>query len=143
MRLAHRVNDHVSIYAGEMAAIRLAIHAGQFDITAPVVIFSDSVSAIRSIESERCKSRPNLLLDIMESKHALNLEVTVVWVPSHIGIHGNEIVDQLAAEGTRKVSVDIDIGHKLAEVSTTTADKNFKGNGYFGHTANTHTSNPM
>jgi len=116
LKLVHRITDHVSIYAGEMAAIRLAIQtAGQLNCTAPVVIFSDSLSAVRSLELEWCKSRPNLLRDIIESKHALNWDVTLVWVPSHIGIHGNETADNLAAEGTRKASVDIDIGHKLAE----------------------------
>jgi len=76
LKLVHRITDHVSTYAGEMAAIRLAIQTtGQLDSTAPAVIFSDSLSAIRSLESERCKSRPNLPLDIIESKHALNRDV--------------------------------------------------------------------
>ena len=86
-----------------------------------MVISSDCLSAIRSLELERCKSRPNLLLDIIESKHALIRDVTVVWVPSHIDIHDNETADHLAAEGTRKASVDIYIGHELAEAYSATA----------------------
>ena len=56
----------------------------------PVAVFSDSLSAIRTVESERSRSRPNLLNDILELKHALQRDLTLVWVPSHIGIRGNE-----------------------------------------------------
>jgi len=143
LKLMHRVTGHASIYAGEMAAIRLAIQtAGQLDSTAPLVIFSDSFSAIRSLVSERCKSRPNLLLDIIDSKHSLNRDVTLMWVPSDIGIHGNEIADPLAAEGMRKASVDIDVGHELAEVYSAVHDycrQKWQGQ----HTANTCTLNQM
>jgi len=67
MRLAHRVTDHVQ----KMAAIRLDIQtAGQFDSTALLEIFIDSLSAVRLIELEPCKRRSNLLLDEIKSKHA-------------------------------------------------------------------------
>ena len=48
--------------------------------------------------------------------------MTVVWVLCHAGIHGNKIANQLAAEGTRKVSVDTDIGHELEETCSAVDD---------------------
>ena len=122
-KFACRVTDRITVYAGEMAAIRLAIQeSAQLNGNMPVAVFSDSLSAIRSIESERSNSRPNMLRDILDTKHALQREVTLVWVPSHVGIQGNETADRLANEGTKKSAVDIDIGIELAEAYSTVDD---------------------
>ena len=117
------MTDKVTVYAGEMTAIRFAIQASaQLNSSKPIAVFSDSLSAIRSIESERSSSRPNLLNDILELKHALQRDVTLVWVPSHIGIRGNETADRLANEATKKSAVDLDIGHELAEAYSAAND---------------------
>jgi len=63
-----------------------------------------------------------MLRDILDTKHALQHEVTLVWVPSHIGIQGNEIANRLANEGTKKSAVDKDIGIELAEAYSTVED---------------------
>jgi len=79
-----------------------------------VAIFTDSLSTVRTIESEHSASRLNLLRQTHETKHYLNREVTFIWVPSHIGITGNEKADRLANDGTyRKTKVEIDVGAGL------------------------------
>jgi len=63
-----------------------------------------------------------MLRYILETKHALKRELTLVWVPSHIGVQGNEMADRLANEATKKSAVDIDIGVELAEAYSTVDD---------------------
>jgi len=48
--------------------------------------------------------------------HSVNSQITVVWVPSHIGITGNERADQLANMGSKLQHVDIDVGVELHEM---------------------------
>ena len=39
--------------------------------------------------------------------HSINSQITVVWVPSHIGITDNERADQLANMGCKRQHIDI------------------------------------
>jgi len=38
-----------------------------------------------------------------------------VWLPSHIGIKGNELADRLAGAATVRPDIDINIGLELSE----------------------------
>ena len=70
-----------------------------------VVIYSDSMSCLQAIEGEDTDNP--LICQIMNLLWALSDKGTCVrfcWVPSHCGIEGNEIVDQLA-----KKNLDHDI----------------------------------
>lgn len=114
-----RLTDGVSVYAGELAAIRLAYEyvrqisektgLGRF------AIFSDSLSAIASIRAGRCKTRPNLFNDILHSMSVTEADVVLTWVPSHIGLEGNELADKLANIGANRPNVDHDIGLEIRE----------------------------
>jgi len=41
--------------------------------------------------------------------------VNLVWLPSHIGIKGNELADRLASAATVNSDVDVNIGLELSE----------------------------
>jgi len=67
MKLSYRMTDNVSIYAGELSAIKVAVTSiKQFPDSKKIVIFSDSLSAIQSIETGHTASRPSLLRQLYE-----------------------------------------------------------------------------
>ena len=64
-----------------------------------VVFYSDSMSCLQAIEGEDTENP--LICHILNLLWALSDKGTCVrfcWVPSHCGIEGNEVVDQLAKE---------------------------------------------
>ena len=75
--------DKVWVFAFEMAVIHLASQtAKQLNEHQPVAIFSDSLSAVRCIKNEYSASRPKILQEIWKTKHELNRDTKLVWVPT-------------------------------------------------------------
>jgi len=70
------------------------------------VIFSDSLSALQSLDTGSCASRPNTVQKIKEllTEVTKRSEVVFVWIPSHVGIAGNERADHLAKSATEGVA---------------------------------------
>ena len=71
-----------------------------------VVIYSDSMSYLQAMEGEDTDNP--LICQIINLLWALSAKGTSVrfcWVPSHCGVEGNKIVDQLAREALHR---DID-----------------------------------
>jgi len=117
LELTQRVTDSASVFAGELAAIRLAMQtAKQLDPNVPIAIFSDSLSAIHCLSNEHSTSRPQMLQEIYHLSHELKQEIKLIWVPSHIGIAGNEMADRLANQAANKDRVDSHIGFELPEM---------------------------
>jgi len=80
-----------------------------------VCIFSDSYSSLQAIASGKSNCRPNLLLQVIGLVSNYSKNVDFVWLPSHIGIKGNELADKLANAATAKPSIDVNIGLELSE----------------------------
>jgi hypothetical protein len=78
-------------------------------------IFSDSLSSIKAVEVGRCRSRPNLFNDALEAMSRTDAETALVWVPSHIGIEGNEKADRLANAALDSETIELDIGLELGD----------------------------
>ena len=89
------------IFAAETTAITLALNYYRHmdPVQHSVVIYSDSMYCLQAIEGEDTDN--SLICQIMNLLWALSDKGTCVrfcWVPSHCGIEGNEIVDQLVKE---------------------------------------------
>jgi len=80
------------------------------------VIFSDSLSAIQSLDSIRPLSRPDIVEEIFELKQQINSAVTVAWIPAHVGIPGNEIADSLAKEALSNQAIDTALAPDKKEI---------------------------
>jgi hypothetical protein len=95
-----RFSGRVSVYAGKMAAIQL-VYEYVRQLTSYIgeltrfVIFSNSLSTIRTAKAERCLSRPNQFNEQLDAMARTVAEVAILWVPSHIGIEGNMIEECL------------------------------------------------
>jgi ribonuclease HI len=105
-----RLSDNLSVFTAELAAIRKALElardyrgAGE---SRNIVVFSDSLSSIQSLDSSRPHNRPDILKDLSKLKKSLGNTVTIAWIPSHVGIRGNEEADRLAKEALKHASID-------------------------------------
>ena len=92
-----------SIFSCELLAITFALHAILETDHQNVIICTDSLSSLQAIQSGYSKSRPELLNKINKAIRDLeqaNKVVKLVWVPSHIGLKGNEMADKEAKQAS-------------------------------------------
>ena len=77
-----------------------------------IVICSDSVSALTSIETGTSEGHQDLLHEILFTNSRLTRDgrnITFMWIPEHGSILGNERADKLAKEAVKKEAVESNI----------------------------------
>ena len=89
-----RILDGCSIFAAELHGILLALDLALTTNNDSFLIISDSLSALKILHSR--KITHHILADIHD-KHTYLIRsemknIIFVWVPSHVGIRGNEVV---------------------------------------------------
>jgi ribonuclease HI len=102
------VGNHRTSFDGETTAIAIALQQLLLRPTAfkKAVLLVDSKSAIQAIASNKQATTQM----VQEARRAIKLltnqDKTIVfqWIPSHVGIHGNETADLLAKKGTTLLS---------------------------------------
>ena len=94
-----RIPDGSSIFTAEAKAIDLALdHIADCETSNKFIIFSDSLSVLKSLD--HTSSKKTQIQKLLEKHHDLSElnEIVYCWIPSHIGIAGNESVDQKAKD---------------------------------------------
>jgi ribonuclease HI len=114
----YRLTDDVSIYTAEMIAIKEALQYVRDHQITKTLILSDSLSVLQSIETGHSPTRPNTLITVQSVIHDIykyNGIVSFMWVPSHVGIAGNERADKLAKLSLSNQQIDINIPLEIKE----------------------------
>ena len=90
-----RIPDDSSIFTAEAKAVDLALDfIRTCDTNNKFIIFSDSLSVLKTHNHTSLKNPQ--IQKLLEKCHELlaKKEIVLCWIPSHIGIQGNEMVDQ-------------------------------------------------
>jgi ribonuclease HI len=122
-----RISDNLSVYSSELIALSDCVSWLEennsntaLSNNRGVVIFTDSLSSVVSIESRRSQTRPNLVFNIVQNIDCLydtGRDVTIVWVPSHVGLSGNESADRLAKQALLVDSIQSRVPFESLEVN--------------------------
>ena len=118
----HRLNEGTSIFTAELFAI---LQACLFiaELQQPpksAVILTDSKSALQALLSGS-KNRQDMQADIRSLCHEIitnGIDLHLMWIPSHVGIDGNEKADTAAGEAASLPAVTDDLGLSRSEMST-------------------------
>ena len=93
-----RLNDIYSILTAELMAILAALNFIQQENIQKTTICSDSASSLRAIKANKPTSHP-IIYQIKEKYNELTQnqqDITLLWIPGHSGIQGNNEADMLA-----------------------------------------------
>src|SRR5580692_1019634 len=101
-----------SVFTAELQAISLALDFIENSSHNEFLIFSDSLSSLQAIQSKQFDVP--LIRNILERHHYLqntNKTVSLWWIPSHVGIRGNERADSAAKAALALPESDVRIPH--------------------------------
>ena len=92
-----KLHTHATIFSAELYAIFAAITI-IYNQPHQFVIFTDSLSSLKAIENFS-NSKHHLVFNIIKLLKQLPCnKIILEWVPSHMGIEGNESADKIAKE---------------------------------------------
>lgn len=112
----------VSIFSAELIAILMALNYFDNFASLPVAIaiFTDSKSALSAIKSGESRIREEIQLEIKIKSHQLitrGTAVSLVWVPGHTSLRGNERADYNAKMASKGIdSISLQIGFSVSEI---------------------------
>lgn len=125
-------------------AINMAINLIQELPEGPYIIMTDSRSCLESIaagDGENDYTRR--LLHKIHNSALTNRHVELCWIPSHVGIHGNEKADRAAKSATERPPELIPINHKNWTPLITTTVKAAWNARWQSSTHQLHSTNPQ
>jgi len=108
--ITKRLPNSISIYTAELYAILLALNELSKQQHKHYLLFSDSLSSLNSIDNKKI-DHP-ITLQILLKYHNLfthSYNIIFCWLPSHVGITGNEKADKAAKSALNKPILRIPI----------------------------------
>ncbi|XP_066968129.1 uncharacterized protein [Macrobrachium rosenbergii] len=113
-----RLSDNASTLQTEQIAIAKALEDSQHR-QGNTTIHTDSKGAIQATTKEKAEENIRLLSSIwaIASLHQnRNRQISLNWIPSHVGIQGNEEADSLAKNGLLHINIGIKITPSLTQL---------------------------
>ncbi|GBN39531.1 hypothetical protein AVEN_271010-1 [Araneus ventricosus] len=96
--LSYRLHNCCSVFTAELVAIFRALQEISLSNQCNFIIYTDSMSSLKALSHYDNRMRP-VALDILSILQFLRNEgfnIICCWIPSHVGISGNETADTVA-----------------------------------------------
>uniref|UniRef100_A0A673MAK6 Uncharacterized LOC107721237 n=1 Tax=Sinocyclocheilus rhinocerous TaxID=307959 RepID=A0A673MAK6_9TELE len=113
-----RTSNHLAVYTVEMIAILLSLQWVEDYKPGKVLICSDSLSVLKSLRSFK-SSHQDILFSILQIYSRLvqnDILISFIWVPSHVGVKGNEDVDKLAKQALQREEIELQVPLSKSEI---------------------------
>ncbi|XP_033225254.1 uncharacterized protein LOC117178109 [Belonocnema kinseyi] len=105
LRFGVQLRDFASLITSELYGIFCALKYLMERKRRDAVIFSDSLSALTNIRNRRfnhaCHPLARLTGNRIAAAARSGVKVSLVWVPAHVGLLGNEQADEVARSASR------------------------------------------
>ncbi|GFW98585.1 probable RNA-directed DNA polymerase from transposon X-element [Trichonephila clavipes] len=98
----YRLDTSCSIFTAEAVAIYRALQLIDSTMFRKYCIYTDSMSVLEALENyhDRCHPVVCTILDITSRLYSKGFDIVFCWLPSHVGIIGNEQADSAAKSAT-------------------------------------------
>jgi len=119
VEMKKRISDNLSVFTVELVAVWLALNWVEEVKPEKAVLCSDSSAVLNSLHSFKSQqARQDIIYEILELHTRIcqmGITIKLTWVPSHVGVKGNEVVDRLAKQASKQEEVEIVITISKAE----------------------------
>ncbi|GFT90276.1 RNase H domain-containing protein [Trichonephila clavipes] len=98
----YRLDTSCSVFTAEAVAIYRALQLIDSSMPRKYCIYTDSMSVLEALENynDRCHPVVCKILDITSRLYSKGFDIVFCWLPSHVGIIGNEQADSAAKSAT-------------------------------------------
>jgi len=116
-----KLENHVTVNTAELIAIKEAInHITESDKYSrqKIAIFTDSLNAATALAKTNPLMHENIqteIIDLAESLAEQEIKIKIIWIPSHVGIEGNDMADKLAKAAVMKSQTDLNLPYSSSE----------------------------
>ncbi|KAG0712078.1 hypothetical protein GWK47_019233 [Chionoecetes opilio] len=117
--MSWRTSDNCSTLQTELVAIQHALEHALHHREATVVIHTDSWTGLQALQQPHPKDNVRLITTILGSLKSLGAQgrrVRLNWIPSHVGVRGNEAVDVAAKRTASGPSVTMHVPPSLQQL---------------------------
>jgi ribonuclease HI len=103
---SHKLHPAFSIFSAEILAIFKALENIKQYGKGNYLIYTDSLSTLLSLTHPNSRSHPLVfkIIDLLKSMNSTSFSIRFCWVPSHVGIAGNEAADKAAKSASNQLS---------------------------------------
>ena len=119
-----RLPGSAIIFTAELQALKMAFNIVKNCDWDRFIIFTDSLSSLEALDSNSC-DHPFIqhILKLFNNCLSVNKKVVLAWVPSHVGIKGNEKADELAKQALNFNVLDLKVPYTDLKVKVNSVFK--------------------